>query len=354
MLNTSLAGVVDEAVRSGAFGRVYGAYRGLEGLLDGQVSDLTDVSPSTWKRVARTPGAVLGSTRRKLAPGDVPVILDLLARHKIGYWFLIGGNDSALTGHALSDEAARAGYDLAVVNIPKTVDNDLVLTDHCPGYWQRRSIRRTGDHGFRSGRRGDGPGLPHHHNRGHGAGCRLVGRSVWPSEAGGARRASPDLRSRGAGGRRLVRRSNRGRVRQIWVCRGRCVRKRPGSRRRLGWAVRAIVRRRFRPSLLRRACQISGRPRQSTPGRPRALREARNDPALVHPNDLDFRYAGGGAGGTRRRAGSARWPPGRDGNAGARGRPALHPAPPGWRPSSRSRGRSGRCPGSTWTRMADS
>ena len=77
---------------------------------------------------------MLGSTRRKLAPGDVPVILDLLARHKIGYWFLIGGNDSALTGHALSDEAARAGYDLAVVNIPKTVDNDLVLTDHCPGY----------------------------------------------------------------------------------------------------------------------------------------------------------------------------------------------------------------------------
>ena len=134
VLNTSLAGVVEEAVASGAFGKVYGADRGLEGLQDGRVTDLTDVSPSTWKRVARTPGAVLGSTRRKLAPADVPGILDLLARHKIGYWFLIGGNDSALTGHTLSDEAARAGYDLAVVNIPKTIDNDLVLTDHCPGY----------------------------------------------------------------------------------------------------------------------------------------------------------------------------------------------------------------------------
>ena len=134
VLNTSLAGVVEEAVASGAFKKVYGAYRGLEGLLKGRVSDLTDVLPATWKRVARSPGAVLGSTRRKMAPADVPAILDVLARHKIGYWFIIGGNDSALTGHTLSDEAARAGYDLAVVNVPKTIDNDLVLTDHCPGY----------------------------------------------------------------------------------------------------------------------------------------------------------------------------------------------------------------------------
>jgi 6-phosphofructokinase 1 len=134
VLNTSLVGVVDEAARSGAFGKIYGAYRGLEGLLDGRVSDLTDVSSSIWKGVARTPGAVLGSTRRKMAPDDLPGILEMLARHGIGYWFLIGGNDSALTGHTLSVEAARAGYDLAVVNIPKTIDNDLVLTDHCPGY----------------------------------------------------------------------------------------------------------------------------------------------------------------------------------------------------------------------------
>ena len=82
VINTSLVGVVDEAVASGAFDRVYGAPRGLEGLLDGQVSDLTDVSPATWKRVARTPGAVLGSTRRKLTPDDVPAILDLLAKFR--------------------------------------------------------------------------------------------------------------------------------------------------------------------------------------------------------------------------------------------------------------------------------
>ena len=134
VLNASLVGIVDEAIGSGAFGKIYGASRGLEGLLDGQVADLTDVSPATWKLIARTPGAALGSTRRRLAPGDASAILDLLARYKIGYWFIIGGNDSALTGHMLSEEAARAGYDLAVVNIPKTIDNDLVMTDHCPGY----------------------------------------------------------------------------------------------------------------------------------------------------------------------------------------------------------------------------
>ncbi len=134
VINASLAAVVSEATGSGGFGRIYGASRGIEGLLEGKVNDLTDLSPSDWNRVARTPGAVLGSTRRKLAADDVPAILDLLGSHKIGYWFTIGGNDSALTGHTIFEEATRAGYELAVVNVPKTVDNDLVLTDHCPGY----------------------------------------------------------------------------------------------------------------------------------------------------------------------------------------------------------------------------
>ncbi|MCL0028628.1 diphosphate--fructose-6-phosphate 1-phosphotransferase [Dehalococcoidia bacterium] len=134
VINASLSGMVDEAICSGGFGRVYGAYRGIEGLLEDKVNDLTDLLPSYWARVSRTPGALLGSTRRKLTPDDVPGILGLLCKYKIGYWFTIGGNDSALTGHTIFEEAVRAGYDLTVVNVPKTVDNDLIMTDHCPGY----------------------------------------------------------------------------------------------------------------------------------------------------------------------------------------------------------------------------
>ncbi len=134
VLNSSLFGIVSEAADAGAFGRVHGASHGLEGLLEGKTVDLTDVPQATWRRIARSPGAALGSTRRKLTPDDVPIVLGRLAALSIGYWFIIGGNDSAETGHTLSVEATKAGYDLTVVNVPKTIDNDLVMTDHCPGY----------------------------------------------------------------------------------------------------------------------------------------------------------------------------------------------------------------------------
>ncbi len=134
VLNSSLFGIAAEAAGSRAFDRIYGASHGLDGLLDNRTVDLTDVPETTWKRVARSPGAALGSTRHKLTPEDVPIILDKLAALDIGHWFIVGGNDSAETGHMLTVEAAKAGYDLVEVNVPKTIDNDLVLTDHCPGY----------------------------------------------------------------------------------------------------------------------------------------------------------------------------------------------------------------------------
>ena len=133
VVNQALAGVVDEA-RTLGVARVYGAFHGLEGLLSGDLTDLTDVSRARLGRIARTPSAAMGSTRRRLADEDVAALLDSLRTHDIRYLHIIGGNDSAETGHRLAAEAAGAGWELAVVNVPKTIDNDLVLTDHCPGY----------------------------------------------------------------------------------------------------------------------------------------------------------------------------------------------------------------------------
>lgn len=134
VLNRSLAGVLREARDSGAFGEVYGARRGVEGLLAGDLIPLAAVSEAHWRRVESTPGAALGSTRRKLRDEDLLAILETLSARRVSACFIIGGNDSAETGHTLGLAARDSGYDLRVVNVPKTIDNDLVLTDHTPGY----------------------------------------------------------------------------------------------------------------------------------------------------------------------------------------------------------------------------
>ena len=134
VLNRSLSGVVSEAKASGAFGEVYGARRGVEGLLADALIPLGAVSDAHWRRVEATPGAALGSTRRRLMDDYLPAILEILSARRVSACFIIGGNDSAETGHTLGLAARASGHDLRVVNVPKTIDNDLVLTDHTPGY----------------------------------------------------------------------------------------------------------------------------------------------------------------------------------------------------------------------------
>ena len=139
VLNRSLFGVVSEVSQSGVLAKIYGARHGLEGFLTtaGPAPDLVDldeVSDMQWKRITRTPGAALGSTRRKLRPEDFAPFFESLFRHQIRFLFLIGGNDLAETGHAISLHARASGYDLTVMLVPKTIDNDLVATDHSPGY----------------------------------------------------------------------------------------------------------------------------------------------------------------------------------------------------------------------------
>ena len=130
VMNRSLVGLVEALFASPAIDEVHGASHGLAGILEERLYDLRRQSARTWTRVVNTPGAVLGSGRRSLRSEDVPRVLATLARHSIGYFFTIGGNDSSETAHAI----ARADDGIVVVHVPKTIDNDLVGTDHTPGY----------------------------------------------------------------------------------------------------------------------------------------------------------------------------------------------------------------------------
>ena len=134
VINRSLAGVARQAVDHPEIGKIIGASHGLEGLLRDEVIDLGRLSKAEWNRIAKTPAAALGSTRHKLQSDEIDAVLGSLDRHGVRFMFTIGGNDSAETGLAISQAARHSGYDLQVMNVPKTIDNDLVLTDHSPGY----------------------------------------------------------------------------------------------------------------------------------------------------------------------------------------------------------------------------
>jgi 6-phosphofructokinase 1 len=134
VINRSLFGVYDEASKSRSFLRILGAHRGIEGVLDDRLVDLTGTPGSEWKRIVATPGSALGTTRRKLADDDLPKVIEFIRRRRVTHWFMIGGNDSAETALTVGTAARQAGLDLTVMHVPKTVDNDLVGTDHTPGY----------------------------------------------------------------------------------------------------------------------------------------------------------------------------------------------------------------------------
>jgi 6-phosphofructokinase len=133
-INSSLCGIIQEALAHEEVGEVYGMYRGIRGLLNDQVIDLRRQPPQVVAGLRHTPGAALGTVRYKVTPDDYEPILEVLKKHNIRYLHYIGGNDSADTSWQLCQMADAAGYELHVIAVPKTVDNDLCLTDHCPGY----------------------------------------------------------------------------------------------------------------------------------------------------------------------------------------------------------------------------
>ncbi|MBI3980319.1 MAG: diphosphate--fructose-6-phosphate 1-phosphotransferase [Chloroflexi bacterium] len=134
VMNASLLGVVQEAFRHQAIDGIYGMVNGIEGLLEERLVDLRQEDPIVLEGLLQTPSAALGSCRYRLRPGDEDRALAVLKRHGVRHFLYIGGNDSAETSHRLHLAATRTGYPLQVVGIPKTVDNDLPVTDHSPGY----------------------------------------------------------------------------------------------------------------------------------------------------------------------------------------------------------------------------
>jgi len=134
VINQSLVGLVEACAQSDAVGAVYGALHGTRGILDEQLVDLGRERPEDLEAVARTPCAALRSVRMKPTLEDCQRIVDVFRAHDVRYFFYIGGNDSSEAAQVLERVAQDVGYELTVIHVPKTIDNDLLVTDHCPGF----------------------------------------------------------------------------------------------------------------------------------------------------------------------------------------------------------------------------
>lgn len=134
VLNASLRGVVEEAARHDSIRTLYGARFGINGILAEDFIDLSQVSEAKLRGISRAPSSALGTTRREIVPADLEQVLDVFRKRDVRYFFYNGGNGSMGTALQLDSVARQAGYDLQIVGIPKTIDNDLLETDHTPGY----------------------------------------------------------------------------------------------------------------------------------------------------------------------------------------------------------------------------
>jgi 6-phosphofructokinase 1 len=134
VINESLIGTVLEARRLSDVEQIYGALHGVRGIVDEEFIDLTRESTRNLELVGNTPSSALGSTRDKPDVKYCQEILKILKAHEIRYFLYIGGNDSSDTLRIVSEEAQRERYQIRCIHIPKTIDNDLVLNDHTPGF----------------------------------------------------------------------------------------------------------------------------------------------------------------------------------------------------------------------------
>ena len=134
VINQSLVGVALQARRFATIDRVYGARHGVRGIVDEDLCDLSQETTPNLELVAATPSSALGSTRDKPDEAYCREIFRVLKAHSITQFHYIGGNDSSDTVHIVSEQARSSGYALRCIHIPKTIDNDLLLNDHTPGF----------------------------------------------------------------------------------------------------------------------------------------------------------------------------------------------------------------------------
>lgn len=134
VINQSLVGVIEAARRHKHIGRLLGARHGVRGIVEESFIELDNVPADLLERIAGTPSSALGSTRDKPDEAYCARIFEVLRKRDVRWFFYIGGNDSADTARICNDLAKKAGYDLHVFHIPKTIDNDLRVHDHTPGF----------------------------------------------------------------------------------------------------------------------------------------------------------------------------------------------------------------------------
>lgn len=134
VINQSLVGVVLEARKFPQVTRVYGAESGVDGILNENFFDLSQETTNNLEKVAQTPSSALLATRCKPDIKYCQEMFKVLKAHDVRYFFYIGGNDSADTVRIVNEEAQKVSYEFRAIHIPKTVDNDLALSDHTPGF----------------------------------------------------------------------------------------------------------------------------------------------------------------------------------------------------------------------------
>ena len=134
VINQSVVGVVLEARKYPQIQRIYGAIGGVHGILEENLVDLPQETEGNLKLVAATPSSGLRSTRDKPDAEYCKELFKVMKAHDIRFFFYCGGNDSSDTVRIVNEEAKKAGYEMRCVHVPKTIDNDLMINDHCPGF----------------------------------------------------------------------------------------------------------------------------------------------------------------------------------------------------------------------------
>lgn len=134
VINQSLVGTVLESRKFQQITKVYGAVNGVEGIINEEFLDLTQETTHNLEQVAITPSSALFSTRDKPDEAYCQEIFKVFKAHNVRYFFYIGGNDSADTVRIVNKQAESTGYEFRAIHIPKTIDNDLMMNDHTPGY----------------------------------------------------------------------------------------------------------------------------------------------------------------------------------------------------------------------------
>jgi 6-phosphofructokinase 1 len=134
VINASLVGVIEEAKKHPEIENLYGAVHAVAGMVKDEFVDLYKLSTETLEIVAASPSSAIGTSRDKPDKEYCERILKVFEKRNIRYFFYIGGNDSANTAHILNTMADDMNFDIRAFHIPKTVDNDLLVTDHCPGF----------------------------------------------------------------------------------------------------------------------------------------------------------------------------------------------------------------------------